>query len=396
VRSEGIILRVTGAGRARLRRRVTAHLRHLFLLACISWPSAALAQDSAELRVTEAGVHLNFQDADLRVVVTALAELAGLTVIHSGLPNRPVTLRSPAGVSRSELRALLESVVRSNGLELVEEGSFIRVVDPVSNGGGVAGIPPSHGGAAFGSLGEGSIRLFVHRLRHTKAEVVAQTIREVFGLGDRGVTDAGGGRRPLSEELRRQRLHLPAGGGLPDDQPPPMAGVADGGASGLTTGLAGCVQIVPDALRPYVGRVMAGYIDDVHWRMADIIYPHEDLPGDQQLHLTSAGDLKILLAELGKNGEARDTIMMAEELYLASLYDHYLSGSGGGRDYTDEALLAANGIGLRYDEFTYPVYPQLWGPFEPNLSVLDLLFNCGAESRELLLEGGSDEADRAR
>jgi hypothetical protein len=74
----------------------------------------------------------------------------------------------------------------------------------------------------------------------------------------------------------------------------------------------------------------------------------------------------------------------------------YLSGSGGGRDYTDEALLAANRIELRYDEFSHPEYPQLWGPFEPNLSVLDLLFNCGPASRELLLEGGSDGADRAR
>lgn len=63
----------------------------------------------------------------------------------------------------------------------------------------------------------------------------------------------------------------------------------------------------------------------------------------------------------------------------------YLSGTGGGRDYNDEALLAANGIALRYDDFAYPEYPQLWGPFEPNLSVLDLLFNCGRASREILL-----------
>jgi hypothetical protein len=62
----------------------------------------------------------------------------------------------------------------------------------------------------------------------------------------------------------------------------------------------------------------------------------------------------------------------------------YLSGAGGGRDYNDEALLNEHGIELRYDEFVYPEYPQLWGDFEPDLSVLDVLCNCGRESRELV------------
>jgi hypothetical protein len=65
--------------------------------------------------------------------------------------------------------------------------------------------------------------------------------------------------------------------------------------------------------------------------------------------------------------------------------DAYLSGSGGGRDYNDEALLQEHGIDLRYDEFEQPEYPQLWGDFEPNLSVLDLLLNCGPASRDLIL-----------
>ena len=62
----------------------------------------------------------------------------------------------------------------------------------------------------------------------------------------------------------------------------------------------------------------------------------------------------------------------------------YLSGTGGGRDYNDEALLREHGIEVRYDEFQPPEYPQLWGDFEPGLSILDLLFNCGPASRELV------------
>ncbi len=65
--------------------------------------------------------------------------------------------------------------------------------------------------------------------------------------------------------------------------------------------------------------------------------------------------------------------------------DVYLSGSGGGREYNDEELLAQHGIELRYDEYAYPEHAQLWDGFEPNLSVLDLLFNCGRSGRELVV-----------
>ena len=63
----------------------------------------------------------------------------------------------------------------------------------------------------------------------------------------------------------------------------------------------------------------------------------------------------------------------------------YLSGSGGGREYTDEAALREHGLDLRFDEFEYPRYEQLSGDFEPNLSVLDVLLNCGPASRGLIL-----------
>jgi hypothetical protein len=62
----------------------------------------------------------------------------------------------------------------------------------------------------------------------------------------------------------------------------------------------------------------------------------------------------------------------------------YLSGSGGGRRYTDEAFLARHGIEVRYDEYPTPTYPQLWGPFVPGLSVVDVLFNCGSASRRVV------------
>lgn len=64
--------------------------------------------------------------------------------------------------------------------------------------------------------------------------------------------------------------------------------------------------------------------------------------------------------------------------------DTYLSGTGGGKEYNDEELLNKNGITLQYSQFEHPEYPQLWGEFEPNLSIIDLLFNCGPKSGDIL------------
>lgn len=64
--------------------------------------------------------------------------------------------------------------------------------------------------------------------------------------------------------------------------------------------------------------------------------------------------------------------------------DEYLSGSGGGTDYTDEERLAEEGIAVRYDAFEPTPYPQLWGGYEPGLSALDALMNCGPGARELI------------
>ena len=63
--------------------------------------------------------------------------------------------------------------------------------------------------------------------------------------------------------------------------------------------------------------------------------------------------------------------------------DIYLSGNGA-RAYNDEAAFAKNNIRLVYQEFEHPVYSQVWGDFIPNLSAVDLIFNCGPNSKDYL------------
>jgi hypothetical protein len=60
--------------------------------------------------------------------------------------------------------------------------------------------------------------------------------------------------------------------------------------------------------------------------------------------------------------------------------DTYISGQGG-HEYLDEGQF--KDIRLEYDEFVPTPYPQPFGDFIPNLSVVDAVFNCG-ESVKLL------------
>jgi len=74
---------------------------------------------------------------------------------------------------------------------------------------------------------------------------------------------------------------------------------------------------------------------------------------------------------------------MLVELCRKTKADTYLS-SRAGHKYIDESMLRRAGIETRYVRYKPPAYPQLWGPFLPNLSVIDLLFNCGPKSRSII------------
>ena len=58
---------------------------------------------------------------------------------------------------------------------------------------------------------------------------------------------------------------------------------------------------------------------------------------------------------------------------------HYISGPSA-RDYIEDDKFAAAGISLEYMTYDYPDYPQLYPPFEPQVSVIDLLFMLGPDA----------------
>ena len=83
--------------------------------------------------------------------------------------------------------------------------------------------------------------------------------------------------------------------------------------------------------------------------------------------------------------ETDDPTLRLVEICQALDGDTYLSGRDGAK-YMDEDTFHKHQLELVFQGFNHPEYPQCYGPFEPNLSVVDLLFNCGPEALPIIRE----------
>lgn len=91
---------------------------------------------------------------------------------------------------------------------------------------------------------------------------------------------------------------------------------------------------------------------------------------------------KILKSsELAMSGEKTDRLVNICKILGG---ETYLSGIGA-KDYLEIDKFEKEKIKVVFQEFVSPVYPQLYNNFVSNLSVVDLLFNCGEESLDILL-----------
>ena len=88
-------------------------------------------------------------------------------------------------------------------------------------------------------------------------------------------------------------------------------------------------------------------------------------------------------SELPAEGEATERLLSLVRVVGG---DRYFSGAFALEQYLDAGLLEEAGIGLELQRWRAPVYPQLHGPFVPDLSILDLVMNCGPDSTRILLE----------
>jgi hypothetical protein len=69
--------------------------------------------------------------------------------------------------------------------------------------------------------------------------------------------------------------------------------------------------------------------------------------------------------------------------------DEYVSGPAA-RAYLDEEVFASRGIAVRWMDYEgYPEYSQVHPPFEPGVSIVDLLFNVGDDARRYMRHAGA-------
>lgn len=58
---------------------------------------------------------------------------------------------------------------------------------------------------------------------------------------------------------------------------------------------------------------------------------------------------------------------------------HYISGPVA-KDYIEDDYFRKSDISLEYMTYNYPEYPQLYPPFDPQVSIIDLLFMTGKDA----------------
>ncbi len=179
------------------------------------------------------GLVFDFQDADLRLVLSALAEAGHLNLVYSELPARHVTLRTNQAVPLEQILPLLKSLAASNGLKVIEDGAFIRIED--------MGLGGREERTAKDTTAEPEVRLFVYRLKHARAAKLASTLQVIFG-GQGRQADATARAPTLSQQLQQQQVP-------PTDvtgAPPVTVQLGTQRTPSLPGRVRGEMQIVPD------------------------------------------------------------------------------------------------------------------------------------------------------
>jgi hypothetical protein len=72
--------------------------------------------------------------------------------------------------------------------------------------------------------------------------------------------------------------------------------------------------------------------------------------------------------------------------------DLYIFGALG-KDYAHKEAFDEAHVQLLFQDYAHPLYPQLHGDFVSHLSIVDLLFNCGDRSLEVLMSGNLSRKD---
>jgi hypothetical protein len=133
------------------------------------------------------------------------------------------------------------------------------------------------------------------------------------------------------------------------------------------------------ARAPHIDRCLAviePHLSGGHERLAELTIA---------LTMALAAELRlerefVRSSQLGAGGARMDRLIAVLERVGAT---HYISGPTA-RAYMDEERLRAAGIELEYMTYDYPEYGQLHQPYEPQVSIVDLLAMEGERASALI------------
>lgn len=350
-------------------------------------------------------IRINYVDADLGEVIRSLAATLGLNVVQIDVPAARITFQTPAPVAESQVGAVLESILESQGLVLVQNGPVVEVMPdakrpatgPVQLGKTLPNPPPlglitqivpldyiradeavallkqtaskmarievvsrsnsvliTDRGASVARYldllrqldvktgGEAGLRTYVYQLKHASAVELAGTLGQVYGavvaapaerarvqaLEDRSLSSSLETFRRRDIEAYQQRAQMPPPSAAPSTEPgapgPPAAEAA-------ARGLVGQTMIVPDqATNSLVVRtappnfpILQETIDGLDVRPAQVL-------------------LEVLIAEVTLDRATQYGINW--QVFDAG---RGITGTFGAQNFTDSALAAPQGLGLR-------------------------------------------------
>lgn len=67
-----------------------------------------------------------------------------------------------------------------------------------------------------------------------------------------------------------------------------------------------------------------------------------------------------------------------------------------GKNYAENKDFKKEGIKIYFQNYNHPIYYQLYGNFIPYMSIIDLIFNCGPNSFDILMNKNTTEQELLR
>ena len=139
-----------------------------------------------------AGITFNYEGVDVNQVLNVYADMVGRTLLHAGLPQATIVLKTQSPLTRTEAIEALQAVLALNGIVVVNIGEkFVKV------------LPPDQAGASGGSLDStdaahlpdvGTYVTHIAQLKYVKPSVVASLIQSfgklpgnLFPIDDNGI-----------------------------------------------------------------------------------------------------------------------------------------------------------------------------------------------------------------